>query len=94
MPRNLKSLLLYSALLLSSASYALGYGGEGHRAVGLMAQQRLNQRAATAIAALLKNDKCKELACIATWPDDLKLAARKNKGPLAGALPNYSVNAA
>lgn len=84
MPRTLTCLLFACALLLSLTSHAFGYGGEGHRAVGLMAQQRLNQRASTAVANLLKNDKCKDLACVATWPDELKQAARFNSGPLAG----------
>lgn len=78
--------LVICFVLLSLATQAFAYGREGHRAVGQMAQTRLNKRAADAIAKILANDKCKTLECVAPWPDDLKTAARSNftKGSLAG----------
>jgi hypothetical protein len=69
-------------VLLSLATQCLGYGREGHKAVGLMAQNHLNENASKAIAKLLESDKCKDLACVAPWPDDLKQAARRHQGPL------------
>src|SRR5262245_50550149 len=82
--KTLMVLLLVCLTILSLVSSSFAYGAQGHRTVAQIAQQRLNQRAKDAIAQILKPDRCKDLACISTWPDDLKLAVRNAKGPLAG----------
>jgi hypothetical protein len=92
MKKNLTSSLLCCLVTLSVSTSAFSYGGEGHRAVGLLAQQRLNQRAKDAINIILNGDEqqCKHLGCVATWPDDLKLAVRNHIGPLANSKEAFA----
>src|SRR5262245_52782501 len=82
--KTLKVFLLVCLTVLSLLSSAFAYGAQGHRVVARIAEQRLNQRAKDAIAQIIRPDRCKDLACLSTWPDDLKLAVRNAKGPLAG----------
>jgi hypothetical protein len=92
MRKNLTNSLLCCLVILSVSTSAFSYGGEGHRAVGLLAQERLNQRAKDAINIILNGDEqqCKDLACVATWPDDLKLAVRNGIGPLANSKEAFA----
>jgi hypothetical protein len=65
-------------LILSVAAQGLAFGGEGHRAIAKAAEASLNPNARAGVKAVLGST---DLASIATWPDDLKQAAR-GKGPL------------
>jgi hypothetical protein len=71
--------MLFSAsLILVIASQGLGFGGQGHRAIGKTAEGGLNAKGRAGVTKVLGSI---DLASIATWPDDVKLAAR-GKGPL------------
>jgi hypothetical protein len=86
--KSLKILLFFGALVDLLATSAFGYGHEGHQAIAEFARSRLSPSARKAVIQLLGND---DLAAIATWPDDLKLA-KKHKGPLAGDAEAQAFN--
>jgi tetratricopeptide (TPR) repeat protein len=77
------------ALTLATAATALGYGREGHEAVGELARQMLQSSARQAVVRILGGD---DLAAVSAWADELKLA-EKHQGPLAGNPEADAVNA-
>lgn len=75
---RMKRFLICATLILTVASQSFAYGGEGHRAIAKAAEGPLSAKAKAGIQKILGST---DLASIATWPDDLKQAAR-GKGPL------------
>jgi len=75
---TIKQLILSCVLILSVASQGFAYGGEGHRAIAKAAEGFLDMKGRAGVQKVLGST---DLASIATWPDDLKQAAR-GKGPL------------
>ena len=73
-----RQLLSCALTILVVSTQAFAFGGEGHRAIANSAEGFLKPKTRTAVQQLLGST---DLASIATWPDDLKLAAR-GKGPL------------
>lgn len=71
-------ILICGLLILTFAAQGLAYGGEGHRAIAKAAEGFLNPQARAGVQKLLGST---DLGSVATWPDDLKQAAR-GKGPL------------
>jgi hypothetical protein len=62
--------LLAALLLLVSATPALGWGRQGHRAVATVASQRLNPQARAAVERLLRDNRDgKSLPAISMWAD-------------------------
>jgi hypothetical protein len=74
----MKRLFVSCALIFAIASQGLAYGGEGHKAIAKAASGFLKGKGLTGVQNVLGTT---DLASIATWPDDLKQAAR-GKGPL------------
>jgi hypothetical protein len=81
--------ILLLLLSLATSLSALGYGREGHEAVGELARQMLQPSARQAVVRILGND---DLAAVSTWADELKLA-QKHQGPLADNPEAAGVNA-
>lgn len=75
----MKRLLLALSLAASLSAQAFAFGGQGHRAIGKIAENHLNDNAKKGVTKVLGST---DLAGVATWPDDLKRAA-KGEGPLA-----------
>ncbi len=76
----MKTLLSLALLGLLTASTAYPWGAEGHAAIGLVAERRLNPVARRRIKRILGND---DLAAIASWMDELR-SASSGFGPLVG----------
>jgi hypothetical protein len=73
-----RRLLICGALILAVALQGLAYGGEGHKAIAKAAEGCLDANGRAGVQRVLGSIN---LASVATWPDDLKRAAR-GKGPL------------
>ncbi len=70
------------ALALLAPAHALGWGSQGHQAIGEAAQARLSKKAESALAAILVGGGDTKLppgklAAISIWPDEI----RSLKGP-------------
>lgn len=76
----MKQLLPLMGLMVLSAAPAHPWGGEGHAAVGLVAEQRLKPETQRHVEAILGNT---DLASIASWMDDVR-GATHGYGKLAG----------
>ena len=81
--------ILLLLLSLATSLSALGYGREGHEAVGELARQMLQPSARQAVVRILGND---DLAAVSTWADELK-QAEKLQGPMADNPEAAGVNA-
>lgn len=75
----MKSTLLALSLVASLSASAFAFGGQGHKAIGKIAENHLSANGKKGIQKVLGST---DLASVATWPDDLKRAA-KGEGPLA-----------
>lgn len=64
-----RSRILMAALMLLAPAAAWGWGQNGHRVVGEVAERHLSEQARRQIAVLLDGDS---LAEAATWPDDIR----------------------
>lgn len=64
-----RPLLAASALVLAGPSAAWGWGSNGHRVVGAIAERHLTGPTLREIAAILDGES---LAEASTWPDDIK----------------------
>ncbi len=61
----------------------LAWGPEGHRAIGILAEELISADVQARIAPLLAESRAEDLAAISTWADDVREAAR-GRGALAG----------
>ncbi len=68
---------------LASIEPLLAWGPEGHRAIGILAEQLISSEVRAKIAPLLAEGGAGDLAAISTWADDVREASR-NRGALAG----------
>jgi len=65
----LRSPILFALALLGLPAAAWGWGDNGHRIVGEIAERHLSERARREIAVILDGDG---LAEASTWPDDIR----------------------
>ncbi|HXQ80721.1 MAG TPA: S1/P1 nuclease [Opitutaceae bacterium] len=78
MPPSSRRTCIALALALAFAAPAFPWGVEGHRALALLAEQRLSAEARSHVVKILGND---DLASISVWMDDLR-PAMFHTGPL------------
>src|SRR5713226_7176217 len=78
MNKPMNKVLLSVALILALAAQVFSYGGEGHKAIAKAAESLLDVKGRAGVQKVLGST---DLASVATWPDDLKQAAR-GRGPL------------
>jgi len=82
--------LLLVCVLLSLSSDVYPWGGEGHRAIAEAARGMLTPEAKAKIEKILGND---DLAAIAGWLDDVRLAKKHQSGPLKNDPEAMELNA-
>ncbi|MDE1975765.1 MAG: hypothetical protein KGI84_00720 [Elusimicrobia bacterium] len=85
---KLLSLLAFGGCLSLAPSRAFAWGYVGHRAIGILAQQRLTPQALSAVQSILgQSDQGQDvsLADVATCPDDVKYA-KQDPYTCAGAF--------
>ena len=75
---RIQQILFCGALIVALPCHALAFGAEGHRAIARAAESLLDAKGRAGVQKILGSTN---LADIATWPDDLKQAAR-GSGPL------------
>jgi hypothetical protein len=66
------------ALLVFTAN-AYPWGGDGHRAIAEAARTQLSPETRAKVEKILGND---DLAAVAGWLDDVRIARRRHTGPL------------
>jgi hypothetical protein len=71
--------ILFLAALLVFTVNAYPWGGDGHRAIAEAARTQLSPEARAKIEKILGND---DLAAVAGWLDDVRIARRRHTGPL------------
>jgi hypothetical protein len=87
----MKKLLLALTVLAALPHHLFAWGVEGHRAIGLIAERHLSDKARGAVVALLGTQT---LALVSTQPDEMRyLPEYKETGPwhyadMAGGLPH------
>jgi len=64
--------------LIAAPAFALGWGIEGHKAIGQLARTKLSPAARAQVIKILGND---DLAEVAVWADEVRDAGR-HRGPL------------
>ena len=84
--------LLYFLLSFLLTPCAFGWGADGHRMIGVLAQEQLTPAAAAAVAALLAGESAPSLDGVATWADDVRSTATSrlhyvNLGPQCSYIP-------
>ncbi|GMU43677.1 MAG: S1/P1 nuclease [Xanthomonadales bacterium] len=79
-------LLLFVCMLTTGSAW--GWGRDGHRIVGQLAQQRLSPQARAAVAELLAGEADPSLAGVAAWADHI----RENEPAWAWSAPLHWVN--
>lgn len=72
-------------ILLTFATQALAWRGDGHAVVGSLAERQLQPAARAEVARLLAGERDPTLAGIASWADDIRAA----KGPGKSASLHY-----
>jgi hypothetical protein len=82
----MKTFLSIVLLTLLTASTGYPWGAQGHAAVGLVAEQRLNSSARRHIERILGDS---DLASLASWMDELR-GVDRDFGPLAGSAEAHA----
>jgi hypothetical protein len=75
----MKTYLRVFCALLLAVTRAYSWGGNGHRAITEAAAGMLTPKAKASVVKILGNE---DLASIATWLDDVRLAKKHHSGPL------------
>jgi hypothetical protein len=71
----MKKLLFINFFVLLIVGQAFGWGQNGHRVVGFVAQEHLNRKASKKLSQILD---CNSLAQVSVWMDDIKSDDRYN----------------
>ena len=72
-------LLLVFFLTCSSVELLFGWGAEGHRAIGALAQELISSETRSKVQQLLDESGDKDLASASTWADEVRENARLNR---------------
>jgi hypothetical protein len=68
----MRSLILMSLMTLGGVELLLGWGAEGHRAIGSMAQELISSETRAKVQQLLNESGDKDLATASTWADEVR----------------------
>ena len=71
--------ILIAVLACGSVESLLGWGAEGHRAIGALAQEMISSQTRAKVQLLLDECGYRDLASASTWADEVRENARSDK---------------
>ncbi len=74
----MRVLILISFLTCSFVELLFGWGAEGHRAIGALAQELISSETRIKVRQLLDESGDRDLASVSTWADEVRENARLN----------------